>query len=175
MTHCVFHAFRDHLYYLGIEFDDTGLWQLYKSTKFMFTLNIEQPTNGVVAMKFAGMISALCKIGYLVGNDMPPLEYTIQHRIWTKDHYLADAENDRQRKFIDLVNFGELVDQITLHPAVYLSLSEQHAYFGTVVPTNKVIVAAIQFYLPYKNLHTTRRKMLWTIKSMLGLDRWFRS
>lgn len=128
--HCVYQAYVDYLRFLGLV-PGCADWVIYHAIKAVAQGPKPQPTwGGLVPFLFA-------RWGKL--HDLRPV---VQCRIVTKEHYLADAgENLVKRGLVQLGDFGEQVDRLTLWPAVYLCLPRQHAMFSCLMPSLKVVMA----------------------------------
>ena len=66
------------------------------------------------------------------------LEMTVQHDIWTPEHYLADA-TPVQAKIINFSDFGSR--GITFAPAIYCDLDTQHTVFAEEIPDGNIVLA----------------------------------
>ena len=163
---CLFHAFRDYLDYTygsngAVWVSDVALFQKYRLIRKYYGHKPNDPSSGLIAPLLALAIQ----------SDLDhPCRIKVQNRIWTPAHYRA-ADNGKYTVLVDnMVEdnlFGDTVDKITLAPAIYLSLSEQHAFFNVRVPKNHVIVMAIQICTPVE-YRSTRRKILWQIKKFVS-------
>lgn len=135
MMDCVFQALEDHLYYAeGIKADDID-YAAFRAIKHIAQGRKRQPTWG-------GIIPFICRFtAFRYGLDI-----RIQHRIFTKAHYMKDAQNTIQGYIVSLTDFGDYEDPLTLRPAVYLLDGIRHATYLERPLNSGVPLMAIQLY-----------------------------
>lgn len=142
MNNCVFFAYADALKYYHVPYNSKDLgfkiylkeWQTYKRLKIIGQGDVQRMT---VAPLIPWIIQRLAsKNGFRI---------KIQARIVTPDHLFAASENYIQ-KFAVWRMYDKIivVDELTLAPAIYLLLNENHATFATSVPIIGFPVMAIQ-------------------------------
>ena len=120
--HCVYHAYKDHINFLNLK--TTRLdWEVYRSAKKLTHTDINQMDFN--QMTKGSMTPFIIKCLSLVRN----LDFKMQHRIWTKDHFIADAETQIQKMIASTTNYGEEVEYISLYPSISLDLFGHHAIF----------------------------------------------
>lgn len=129
---CVFDAICQHLRAVGEEPQEKDRL-LYEAIKLGAQGSTAVHTFGGIVPAIASGIASEHGLGC-----------AIEHSIWTPAHYLAAAENDVQRNWVGISDFGRLVNSITLTPAIYLLLDERHAIFSESPPPFNLIVMAIQ-------------------------------
>lgn len=139
--HCVYTAYEKHLEYLGVEIDFHDWlhsdWEYYVYVKELTHGERDCPTwGGIVPTLISEMAAEY------------DLEAKIEHRIFGgKEYYMGDDMAEEMmlaRWIIDSANFGQLVETITLEPAIYLLLADGHATFSETVPVKGVPVMALQ-------------------------------
>lgn len=133
---CVYDAYVSHLSHLGLvpgRFD----WLRYRDLR-RWTQPENEPTWG-------GLVPLL----YDWLATMNSLRLVAQHRLVTPAHYEADADSFGQKVAVEMGDFGDEVETITLQPAIYLWLSGGHAMFCETVPSLKVVMA-LQFQIREK-------------------------
>ena len=140
MTDCVYHAYAEHLRWLGSQATSADFlyWKALKwwthGSKRQYTLG------GVVPW----MLDALAR--------SHGLRLRMEYRVYTPEHHLAVARTeyseryDRLASIIERTDFGTYVHQITMAPAIYLLLMGQHAVFSNQVPNSGMPVTAIQIH-----------------------------
>lgn len=74
----------------------------------------------------------------------PTKPLIIQHRIVTRAAYMHQADNIMAKVVCGLTNYGEFVERLTLHHAIYLSLSTHHAEYLEYPPIKGGYTMAIQ-------------------------------
>ena len=126
---CLWEAYLDHLEYIGELFlpGHNCDWVLYSALKKIGQEDINKPTWG-------GITPWIIK--YTAENS--GLYTSVEHAIWTPEHYLADA-TPIQKAIIETSDFGP--EGITLHPAIYCSLDSQHAFFAKEIPEGNIVLA----------------------------------
>ena len=133
MTHCLWEAYVEHLKYFQEPFSygQHPDWETYYAFKRVGQSNINAPTWGGIApwLIWAMITSRLYRVD---------LGMTVQHDIWTPEHYLADA-TPTQAKIINFSDFG--TQGITLAPAIYCDLDTQHAMFAEEIPDGNIVLA----------------------------------
>ena len=126
MAHCLWVAYRDHLDFLGIDvrLDERMVYSTFKS---IGQKSVNIPTwGGIVPWVVWGL------------TTLKDLSMTVQHDIWTPEHYLANA-TPVQTRIINFSDFGER--GITLAPAIYCDLDTQHAVFAEEIPDGNIVLA----------------------------------
>lgn len=134
---CVYHAYDLHLTWLGLTPNGVD-WSIYRLAKAFTHGRQPQMTKG-----------SMTPFIYSLMTPAHNLDMTIQHRIWRKEHYIADANNRVQRLIAKATDYGEEVGLITLRPSIHLDLFAHHAYFSDtgLRSSNNAITMAIQFKL----------------------------
>jgi len=115
-------------------------WAIYWTVRTMTQGQQERPTSGVIVPTIFRLVAA-----------RQGLEVAIQHRVCDKGHYIHEAEKTLSPVGVAIArssDFGELVETITLQPAVYLCLAGHHALFAETVPERGGVLMALQFYQP---------------------------
>lgn len=148
MSHCVVYAFWKYVSEEGIGFP-------YDPLEFyMYSALRDATAHGLADQTFGGIIPLV----YRILARMRNLEFVAQHRLWSADHYIAllekSAEDQRGAFYTQAAWFGDLVDEITLAPAVYLDLHMHHAFYAKAVPDSGCIIMAAQF-IPKEDDHGT--------------------
>ena len=130
---CVWDACKQHLAYLGKR--RTWLdYNWYFITRVTTQGWSRKPT-------FGGIVPYI--VSGIAGHHGMWIE--TQHKYWTPAHYASVANFWQRAKIIPYAPlFGNDVKQITLAPAIYLSLDTQHAHFAQSVPNDPSIVMALQ-------------------------------
>jgi len=128
---CVYTAYKAHMKHLGLDTDEDD-FEVYLYAKDIVD-DRSRPTYG-------GVVPWI--ISVLAGGS--GCAVTVQHRLVTPAHYLADPDMDMMHRIIvGISDFGEEVEELTLAPAIYLDLTAQHASFQTQVPKG-VLTMALQ-------------------------------
>jgi hypothetical protein len=134
---CVYHAFKDYLYYLDEKPFKTD-YLYYRTLKWFMQGSRPQYTFGGITPWIIDRLSSYH--GHYI--------YT-EYRVYTPDHYIevADkyypAHSWRMRMIMNLTRWHE-VETIRLHPAIFLLLTGQHAIFSTKVPDYGTPIMSIQ-------------------------------
>lgn len=133
MSDCLLRAYAAYLIFLGTRMtkDEAIFFHEFKRTTHA---RINMPTHGSVV---PALVQSLA-------NDRK-LRVVTEHRIYTPEHYYLIADNEAQRAFAQYSDFGKLVEDITLEPAIYCDIFTRHAFFSEALPKERQgIVMALQ-------------------------------
>lgn len=137
---CVYHAYADYMEWLNIRVAPLD-YKIYKVLKWWTHGSKPQYTFGGVAPWI---------INKLVRRHRVRL-FMFEYRIYTPEHLIAYAKKyypahfKRMKCAIESEYwYGLATSKLTLEPAIYLLLGEQHAIFATKIPTHGMPVAAIK-------------------------------
>lgn len=129
--HCVYSAFAHHIEYLG-ESNYARVYDIYKSRKIQSHGNLHQYT-------FAGVLPWLYRYMLVEHNLHTQNQITmrIERSYVTLPEYMPSAQNEIQREimFKHTRYWGREVDKVSITPAIYCLLNEQHAQFAIEVPS----------------------------------------
>lgn len=115
---CVWMAYVDHLKHLGIQ---PNWWEFgqYCFMKKLTHETLEERT-------FAGVVPWM----YRALASWHGCVVEVEHRIWTPEHYQDYVRNWVAGWVVAATDYGREVEEFTLRPVVYLSLSAHHAAFA---------------------------------------------
>lgn len=129
---CVHNAFVAHAEALGVK----------TPYSFHFYEELKQGSHGVAPQyTWSGALPFF--LGYL-GRFYGLRVASVQHKLWTPDHYVADAPTQSLKRMAQSSEWGVLVDEITLAPAVYALYLTQHATYASVPPLGDWVTIAVQ-------------------------------
>lgn len=142
--HCTYLAFDNHMRAIGEPSYLAPWYEYLKRKKASHDENAYQYT-------FAGVLPWLYWYMLLEHNlrSDRTVEMKLERSYITLPEYMPEAHNQTQRDIMmNKTRFwGKQVEQITLEPAVYCLLNEQHAQFSSTKPYYKGarIIMAFQF------------------------------
>lgn len=129
---CVYTAYAQALRSLGIEATARD-YQMYRFLKVL--------THGTTACyTWAGVVPWMLQ----VLSHRRGIDQTTEYWGATPAHYLADADDVVKRWIVRRFSDGNVVDRLTLEPAIYLCNRIQHAVFAAEIPHKLVPMMAIQ-------------------------------
>jgi hypothetical protein len=132
MAHCVYTAFEQHLKYFH-EPVSWATWDMYKYCKEFTHASIYEYT-------FAGVIPWMYMRMLQVHNTRSVNKITMRIQLHYVPWECLLAEAGKSSKWLVMNStpyHGEQVDKISLSPAVYCMLNQQHALFATSPPQGK--------------------------------------
>ena len=142
---CVYDAFEQHLEYIG-EPNYASIFDYYKKLKTMSHGEKAQYT-------FAGLVPWFYWQMLWEHNLRSPntIEMKIQRSYLPSQAYMPQA-TEIQRALLMETSFWGKFEPVTVAPAIYCMLNEQHAYFGEEVPSypGARILFAVQLIIKYK-------------------------
>ncbi len=141
--HCVYDGFAEHMRYIG-EPNYSDVFEEYiKRKRSTHADNPHQYT-------FAGVLPWLYWHMLFEHNlrTNRVIEMRLQRSYLELSEYIPEADEVQREIMMNKTRYwGKQVDQITVEPAVYCLLNEQHAQFSTQVPSHKGarVIMAFQF------------------------------
>lgn len=129
MSHCVYTAFNHHLQHLK-EPIFWSIWDTYKYCKAWTHESIHDYTfAGIVPWLYARML----QVHNRLSSNKLLMAIQIHYVPW--ECMLAEAGESNRKLVMQRTAFkGEQVDKVTLAPAVYCMLNQQHAMFAEKPP-----------------------------------------